>query len=125
MPDVSYPAVNSRGPQRKCVFPGRGRRFSRRNRLENQTVCPTSGRLVDFRAPRFFEYSALVAKDTKDPLTAVTASGRKLAFAAYVNHVYLPPDPESAQQVAGQALGEIAAAAFDAPLYAGQTGAAP
>ena len=46
----------------------------------------------------------------------ITASGQKLAFAAYVNHVSLPPDPESAQSVAGQALGEIAAAAYDAPL---------
>jgi N-acyl-D-amino-acid deacylase len=46
----------------------------------------------------------------------VTATGQKLAFAAYVNHVSLPPDPEAAQQVAGQALGEIAAAAYDAPL---------
>jgi PBP4 family serine-type D-alanyl-D-alanine carboxypeptidase len=55
----------------------------------------------------------------------ITTSGRKLVFAAYVNHVSLPPDPEAAQQVAGQALGEIAAAAYDAPLYAGQTGAAP
>ncbi|HVO58186.1 MAG TPA: D-alanyl-D-alanine carboxypeptidase/D-alanyl-D-alanine-endopeptidase [Dongiaceae bacterium] len=44
----------------------------------------------------------------------VTKSGRKLAFAAYVNHVALPADPESAQAVAGQALGEIAAAAYDA-----------
>ncbi len=46
----------------------------------------------------------------------ITASGQKLAFAAYVNHVSLPPDPESAQTVAGQALGEIVAAAYDAPL---------
>lgn len=46
----------------------------------------------------------------------ITASGQKLVFAAYVNHVSLPPDPESAQTVAGQALGEIAAAAYDAPL---------
>jgi len=53
----------------------------------------------------------------------ITTSGQKLAFAAYVNHVSLPPDPESAQQVAGQALGEIAAAAYDAPLEAGQNGA--
>ena len=45
-----------------------------------------------------------------------TAAGQKLAFAAYVNHVSLPPDPEAAQTVAGQALGEIAAAAYDAPL---------
>jgi dihydroorotase/N-acyl-D-amino-acid deacylase len=46
----------------------------------------------------------------------ITASGQKLAFAAYVNHVALPPDPESAQEVGGQALGEIAAAAYDAPF---------
>jgi PBP4 family serine-type D-alanyl-D-alanine carboxypeptidase len=46
----------------------------------------------------------------------ITASGQKIVFAAYVNHVALPPDPESAQTVAGQALGEIAAAAYDALL---------
>ena len=46
----------------------------------------------------------------------ITASGQKIVFAAYVNHVSLPPNPESAQTVAGQALGEIAAAAYDAPL---------
>ena len=46
----------------------------------------------------------------------ITKSGRKLAFAAYVNHVSLPPDPDSAQNVAGQALGEIAASAYDAGL---------
>jgi len=46
----------------------------------------------------------------------ITASGQKLAFAAYVNHLSLPPDPDAAQQVAGQALGEIAGAAYDAPL---------
>jgi dihydroorotase/N-acyl-D-amino-acid deacylase len=46
----------------------------------------------------------------------ITASGQKLVFAAYVNHVSLPPDPDSAQAVAGQALGEIAAAAYDVPL---------
>ncbi len=48
----------------------------------------------------------------------ITSSGKKLAFAAYVNHVSLPPDPEAAQSVGGQALGEIAAAAYDAPLDA-------
>jgi PBP4 family serine-type D-alanyl-D-alanine carboxypeptidase len=47
---------------------------------------------------------------------AITARGQKLVFAAYVNHVSLPADPEAAQTVAGQALGEIAAAAYDAPL---------
>ena len=45
-----------------------------------------------------------------------TASGQTFAFAAYVNHVALPPDPEAAQEVGGQALGEIAAAAYDAPF---------
>jgi dihydroorotase/N-acyl-D-amino-acid deacylase len=48
----------------------------------------------------------------------ITKDGKKLAFAAYVNHVSLNPDPEAAQEVAGQALGEIAAAAFDANLDA-------
>ena len=46
----------------------------------------------------------------------LTKNGERLAFAAYVNHVSLNPDPEAAQQVAGQALGEIAAAAYDANL---------
>jgi len=48
----------------------------------------------------------------------LTKDGKRLAFAAYVNHVSLAPDPDSAQQVAGQALGEIAAAAYDANLDA-------
>jgi PBP4 family serine-type D-alanyl-D-alanine carboxypeptidase len=52
----------------------------------------------------------------------ITASGEKLAFAAYVNHVSLPADPDAAQSVAGQALGEIAAAAYDAPLDTAPTG---
>src|SRR6266446_3877765 len=47
---------------------------------------------------------------------AITKDGKKLAFAAYVNHVSLAPDTDAAQQVAGQALGEIAAAAYDADL---------
>lgn len=45
-----------------------------------------------------------------------TKSGERLAFAAYVNHVALPDDPDAAQRIAGQALGEIAAAAYDAKL---------
>lgn len=52
----------------------------------------------------------------------ITAGGQKLAFAAYVNHVALPADPQSAQTIAGQALGEIAAAAYDAKLDSGQAG---
>lgn len=43
----------------------------------------------------------------------ITKSGKRLALAAYVNHVSLQPDPDAAQEVAGQALGEIAAAAYD------------
>jgi N-acyl-D-amino-acid deacylase len=54
----------------------------------------------------------------------ITASGQRLAFAAYVNHVTLPPDPDAAQSVGGQALGEIAAAAYDAPLDTPSTSAA-
>ena len=46
----------------------------------------------------------------------MTKDNKKLAFAAYVNHVTLPPDMEMAQSVGGQALGEIAAAAYDADL---------
>jgi len=53
----------------------------------------------------------------------ITASGKKLAFAAYVNHVTLPADPDAAQEVGGQALGEIAAAAYDAPLDTPSTSA--
>jgi len=48
----------------------------------------------------------------------ITKQGKKLAFAAYVNHVSLTLDPDAAQEVAGQALGEIAAAAYDANLDA-------
>jgi D-alanyl-D-alanine carboxypeptidase/D-alanyl-D-alanine-endopeptidase (penicillin-binding protein 4) len=43
-----------------------------------------------------------------------TKSGKMLAFAAYMNHTSLPNEPDIAQKVAGQALGEIAAAAYDA-----------
>ena len=43
-----------------------------------------------------------------------TADGRHLAFAAYVNNVSVSTDPDAVTQVVGQALGEIAAAAYDA-----------
>ena len=46
-----------------------------------------------------------------------TTSGEHLAFAAYVNDVAAPmDDPEAMQKIAGEALGEIAAAAYDAPF---------
>ncbi len=46
-----------------------------------------------------------------------TASGQHLVFAAYLNMVEVPPDnPDSIQEIAGEALGKIAAAAYEAPL---------
>ncbi|HEY2458446.1 MAG TPA: D-alanyl-D-alanine carboxypeptidase/D-alanyl-D-alanine-endopeptidase [Candidatus Acidoferrum sp.] len=46
-----------------------------------------------------------------------TASGQHLILALYVNMVSVGlDDPEAVQKVAGEALGEIAAAAYDAPL---------
>jgi len=45
-----------------------------------------------------------------------TKSGKTLAFAAYVNHTALAEEPEISQKVAGQALGEIAASAYDVSL---------
>ncbi len=46
-----------------------------------------------------------------------TAKGEHLAFAAYVNMVAAPMnDPEAVQKIAGEALGEIAAAGYDAPI---------
>ncbi len=43
----------------------------------------------------------------------ITKSNRTIGFAAYVNHTSLPNDPDAAQNIAGQALGEIAAAAYE------------
>jgi len=49
-----------------------------------------------------------------------TRNGQHLAFAAYVNMVEVPlDDPEAAQKIAGEALGEIAAAAYDATFETG------
>ena len=46
-----------------------------------------------------------------------TASGQHLAFAIYVNMVAVPKDdPDAVRKFVGEALGEIAAAAYDAPL---------
>ncbi len=49
-----------------------------------------------------------------------TASGQHLILALYVNMVAVPmDDPEATQKIAGEALGEIASAAYDAPLPQG------
>jgi N-acyl-D-amino-acid deacylase len=46
-----------------------------------------------------------------------TVNGQHLVLALYVNMVSVPlGDPEATQKIAGEALGEIAAAAYDAPL---------
>ena len=46
-----------------------------------------------------------------------TIRGEHLAFSAYVNMVAAPmDDPDAIQRIAGEALGEIAAAAYDAPI---------
>ncbi|HEY7095354.1 MAG TPA: D-alanyl-D-alanine carboxypeptidase/D-alanyl-D-alanine-endopeptidase [Terriglobales bacterium] len=50
-----------------------------------------------------------------------TAKGEKLIVALYVNNVGVPmDDPEAIQQIAGQALGEIAAAAYDSTFTGGK-----
>jgi PBP4 family serine-type D-alanyl-D-alanine carboxypeptidase len=43
-----------------------------------------------------------------------TADGRHLAFAIYVNNVSVPREPDAVKRIVGQALGELAAAAYDA-----------
>jgi N-acyl-D-amino-acid deacylase len=46
-----------------------------------------------------------------------TASGQHLILSIYANMVAVPlDDPDATQNIVGQALGEIAAAAYDAPL---------
>jgi N-acyl-D-amino-acid deacylase len=50
-----------------------------------------------------------------------TAKGEHLILALYVNMVSVPlNDPDATQKIAGEALGEIAAAAYDAPLSKAQ-----
>ena len=43
-----------------------------------------------------------------------TAAGRHLAFALYVNNVSVSTEPKEITRVVGQALGEVAAAAYEA-----------
>jgi PBP4 family serine-type D-alanyl-D-alanine carboxypeptidase len=42
-----------------------------------------------------------------------TKDGRRLAFAVYLNHVPVSKDPDAVRAVAGEAVGEIAGAAYD------------
>jgi D-alanyl-D-alanine carboxypeptidase len=43
----------------------------------------------------------------------ITKSNRAMALAIYVNQTSLPNDPDAAQNISDQALGAIAAAAYD------------
>jgi N-acyl-D-amino-acid deacylase len=43
-----------------------------------------------------------------------TSTGHRLIVVLYVNEVAVPADPEAAQKLVGEALGEIASAAYDA-----------
>lgn len=45
-----------------------------------------------------------------------TTSRQRLAVAAYVNHVHMPPGEPATNQIEGAAFAEIAAAIYDAPL---------
>ncbi len=54
-----------------------------------------------------------------------TAGGEHLAFAGFLNMVSAPmDDPEAVQKIAGEALGEIATAAYDSPLLPAPAAAA-
>ncbi len=84
-----------------------------------QPNSPAAGH-VHAKTGTYGEYDALnknlmlTAKGLAGYLT--TKDGRRLAFAIYVNRVPLSlEDEEAATKVAGQALGEIAAAAYDSP----------
>jgi D-alanyl-D-alanine carboxypeptidase/D-alanyl-D-alanine-endopeptidase (penicillin-binding protein 4) len=43
-----------------------------------------------------------------------TKTGQRLTFAVFVNHVHIPKGEKAADQVAGEAMAQIAAAAYDA-----------
>jgi len=85
-----------------------------------QTNSPAAGH-VFAKTGTFGSYDALNKKVMLNGKGlagyTTTLDGRHLAFAAYINRVSLPlDDPDAAQNVAGQALGEIAAAIyFSAP----------
>jgi D-alanyl-D-alanine carboxypeptidase/D-alanyl-D-alanine-endopeptidase (penicillin-binding protein 4) len=85
-----------------------------------QTESPAAGH-VFAKSGTFLSENALTGKgmlNSKGLAGFVfTQSGRKLAFAAYINHLQLPLDSNAPpQEVAAQALGAIAGAAYDADL---------
>ncbi len=83
-----------------------------------QTDSPAAGHVLA-KTGTFGAYDSLnrrrivTAKGLAGYIT--TADGRRLAFAAYVNRVGVPPDvPDATTKIVGQVLGEIAAAAYEA-----------
>jgi D-alanyl-D-alanine carboxypeptidase/D-alanyl-D-alanine-endopeptidase (penicillin-binding protein 4) len=80
-----------------------------------QTSSPAAGHVMA-KTGTFGRYDALnrrlllTAKGLAGYLT--TASGRRYALAVYVNNVSVSLEPDQATKVAGQALGEIAAAGY-------------
>jgi D-alanyl-D-alanine carboxypeptidase/D-alanyl-D-alanine-endopeptidase (penicillin-binding protein 4) len=84
-----------------------------------QTSSPAAGH-VHAKTGTYTEYNALnknimvTAKGLAGYLT--TVDGRHLAFAIYVNNVPVErDDPEAVSKIVGQAVGEVAAAAYDSP----------
>jgi N-acyl-D-amino-acid deacylase len=88
-----------------------------------QTASPAAGH-VHAKTGTYGTYDALNKKlmITGKGLAGYmdTASGQHLILALYVNMVSVPSDLEAAQKIAGEALGEIAAAAYDGPLAAAE-----
>ena len=91
-----------------------------------QTQSPAAGH-VFAKTGTFATYDALNRKlmVTGKGLAGYidTASGQHLVFAAYLNMVDLPlDDADAVRKIAGEALGEIAAAAYDAPFATASAG---
>ncbi|MGH9468832.1 MAG: D-alanyl-D-alanine carboxypeptidase/D-alanyl-D-alanine endopeptidase [Terriglobia bacterium] len=80
-----------------------------------ETDSPAAGH-VFAKTGTYFEYDELNQNDmvTGKGLAGylTTAAGQHLAFAIYANHVAVPHSDNSISRVVGQALGEIAAAAY-------------
>jgi D-alanyl-D-alanine carboxypeptidase/D-alanyl-D-alanine-endopeptidase (penicillin-binding protein 4) len=83
--------------------------------VDIQTASPAAGK-VHAKTGTFSNYDALnrrllvTGKGLAGYLT--TRSGEHLAFAIYVNNVSVPVTADAVKRIAGQALGEIAAAAY-------------
>jgi dihydroorotase/N-acyl-D-amino-acid deacylase len=90
-----------------------------------QTASPAAGH-VHAKTGTYGTYDALNKKMmvTGKGLAGYmdTADGRHLILAIYANMVAVPmDDPEAMQKIVGEALGEIASAAYDAPATARAT----